>query len=165
MLITKKNSVKIILQVWNLENADWDNSLDIYKCGFSTAKSWIENEDNWGLAFCIVRGNLKSYQNNNFFNSNQLPQTGKTINILWQKFYIQNTDIYGSGNYKFYYVTGEKRANVFKEKPIILDTFTNFNIFERKYMRIGMTNIANDETGVTKELLRLSDELKFYPGF
>ncbi|MBG1259848.1 hypothetical protein [Nostoc commune] len=156
---------KIILQVWNLENDDWDNSLDIYKCGFSTRKSWIYNKDNWGLALCIVKGKLKSYQNNRFFNYNQLPQTDKIITILWQKFYIQNTEIYGNDNYKIYYVTGEKRAFSFKEKPIILDTIPNFNIFERKYMRTGMTNIANDETDVAKELLRLSDELKFYPGF
>ncbi|MHC5862158.1 hypothetical protein, partial [Nostoc sp.] len=85
--------------------------------------------------------------------------------ILWQKFYVQNVTNYGSGNYKCYYVSGEKRATVFKEKPIVLDTIANFTTFERRYMRTGMTNIANDETGVTKELLTLSDELKFYPGF
>ncbi|MDZ8108499.1 MAG: hypothetical protein RM338_23140 [Nostoc sp. DedQUE12a] len=162
---TRNNSnLKIILQVWNLENDEWDNSLDIYNCGFSTAKSWIDNQANWGLAFCLVKGKLNSYQENRFFNCSQLPQTNKTITILWQKFHIQNVETYGTHQYKIYYVSGEKRASVFKDNPVILDTIPNFNIFERKYMRIGMTNIASDETGVTKELLKLSDELKFYPG-
>ncbi|MCC5600519.1 hypothetical protein [Nostoc favosum] len=161
----KINNIKILLQVWNLENDNWDNTLDIYKYGFSTSKSWIDDEKNQGLAFCIVKGKREFYGFNKFSNYEQLPKTNKTIHILWQKFYVQNVTNYGSGNYKYYYVSGEKRATIFKEKPIVLDAITNFATFERKYMRTGMTNIANDETGVTKELLRLSDELKFYPGF
>lgn len=164
MATKNKSKLKIILQVWNLENKEWDNSLDIYNFGFSTGKSWIDNQDNWGLAFCLVKGKLNSYQENKFFNYNQLPQINKKITILWQKFHIENVETYGTHQYKLYYVSGEKRAIVFKDKPIILDTIPNFSVFEHRYMRTGMTNIASDETGVTKELLRLSDELKFYPG-
>ncbi|MBE9197803.1 MULTISPECIES: hypothetical protein [unclassified Nodularia (in: cyanobacteria)] len=166
MSINKNNNFKIILQTWNLENKGWHNPLNIKSCGFSTSKSWINNNKNWGLVFCIVKGKRESYYRNGFSNCEQLPLTNKNIYILWQSFRIGEVELCGGGNDSFYYVhPKEGTSTIFDEYAIILDQIPGFEIFERKYMRTGMTNIANDETGITRELLRLSKELPLYPGF